>query len=85
MESFLGWKILQRLNRKRRITEAMEDLEDHYRLKYNETDKDAPLVAQAAVKIYLVKKETTEDEFKERLRINRETFSFILKRMSPFI
>ena len=85
MESFLGWKILQRLNRKRRITEAMEDLEDHYRLKYNETDEDASLVAQAAVKIYLVKKEITEDEFKERLRINRETFSFILKRMSPFI
>ena len=63
----------------------MEDLEDHYRLKYNETDEDALLVAQAAVKIYLVKKEITEDEFKERLRINRETFSFILKRMSPFI
>ena len=37
-------EIVQGLNRKRRNTEAMEDLEDHHRLKYKEADEETKLL-----------------------------------------
>ena len=50
MESSVGLQMLQRFNRKRRNTDAMENSEGHFRLNYKETDAVTSLVT-VAVKI----------------------------------
>ena len=51
MESSVGLQMLQRFNRKRRNTDAMENSEGHFRLNYKETDAVTSLVTQVVVKI----------------------------------
>ena len=81
----------------------MEDLQEHYRLKYKEADGFASYVVQVAIEMVSSNKRNkhakkpnkyreyqklfwnyryenwVEDEFKERLGISRETFTFILE------
>lgn len=43
--------MLQRFNRQRRNTDAMENWEGHFRLNYKETDEVASWVTQVALEI----------------------------------
>lgn len=51
MENFVGLQMLQRFNRQRRNTDAMENWEGHFRLNHKETDEVASLVTQVALEI----------------------------------
>ena len=57
-------QILERIRRKRKFNEDVEELEDSFKASYGDAD---------------------EETKKQRVRLNRETLSYILERTSPYI
>ena len=51
MERFMGLQTLEGFNRKNTYNEAMQGLEDHFRLSYREVDEVFPLISKTAVEI----------------------------------
>ena len=51
MEILMGLQILEGSKNIYIYNEAMQDLEDHFRLSYREFDEVVPLIAEAAVEI----------------------------------